>query len=94
MYEDIRNRRSVPKRYEEQLIVRFQPMFILRPFLTLEIGSRHHRLRHCHVLPPSRYSHLQSELEAAESYQPVDPWSYQPVSATPVPIKLTNLLER
>jgi probable 2-oxoglutarate dehydrogenase E1 component DHKTD1 len=25
----------------------------------------------------ARYSHLQSELEAAESYEPVDPWSYR-----------------
>jgi probable 2-oxoglutarate dehydrogenase E1 component DHKTD1 len=30
----------------------------------------------------ARYSHLQAELEAAESYQPVDPWSYQPPAAT------------
>lgn len=27
------------------------------------------------------YSHLQSELDATESYQPVDPWLYQVVAA-------------
>lgn len=78
MYKEIRERESVPKRYEGKLIVRFSSI----------IGVMLDGLLTC--LPPkasgvlssdeaeqfrrSRTAHLQSELQAADSYTPVSEW--------------------